>query len=212
MARPHEEQKRTFSEDTAPQPEQVTMRTDCTAQRGGPVKPTPGIRLPSIYVRFAFSPTVAKSPLHSSTWLGRHQGAGLAFLPDRLTSRGRPILVAFFAERGRRKPQKRRSPEQSLHRTSAPPLPTRAVILNGRSPRRISRAQPQPSLRQPNVERTLRSAAFALRSCRAIANVGASVHARAGPNQDSTRNREAQPHQTPAPAGATNISPGRSPG
>jgi hypothetical protein len=29
--RPHEEQKRTFSEDTAPQPEQVTMRTDCIA-------------------------------------------------------------------------------------------------------------------------------------------------------------------------------------
>jgi hypothetical protein len=33
MARPHEEQKRTFSEDTAPQPEQVTMRTDCIPQR-----------------------------------------------------------------------------------------------------------------------------------------------------------------------------------
>src|ERR1700687_2656413 len=31
MARPHEAQKRTFSEYTAPQPEQVTMRTDCTA-------------------------------------------------------------------------------------------------------------------------------------------------------------------------------------
>jgi hypothetical protein len=29
MARPHEEQKRTLSEDTAPQPEQITMRTDC---------------------------------------------------------------------------------------------------------------------------------------------------------------------------------------
>ena len=36
MARPHEEQKRTFSEHTAPQPEQVTMRTDCIprAKRG----------------------------------------------------------------------------------------------------------------------------------------------------------------------------------
>src|ERR1022692_3733686 len=32
-ARPHEEQKPTLSEDTAPQPEQVTMRTDCTAPR-----------------------------------------------------------------------------------------------------------------------------------------------------------------------------------
>jgi hypothetical protein len=39
MARPHEEQKRTFSEDTAPQPEQVTMRTDCNALRGEAVKP-----------------------------------------------------------------------------------------------------------------------------------------------------------------------------
>src|SRR5271165_109186 len=38
-ARPHEEQKRTFSEHTAPQPEQVTMRTDCTAPRGEAVKP-----------------------------------------------------------------------------------------------------------------------------------------------------------------------------
>src|SRR5208282_761799 len=38
MARPHEGQKRTFSEDTAPQPEQVTMRTDCTAPRGEAVK------------------------------------------------------------------------------------------------------------------------------------------------------------------------------
>jgi hypothetical protein len=33
-ARPHEEQKRTFSEDTAPQPEHVTTMTDCTAARG----------------------------------------------------------------------------------------------------------------------------------------------------------------------------------
>src|ERR1700730_10744905 len=31
MARPHEEQKRTFSEDATPQPEQVIMRTDCIA-------------------------------------------------------------------------------------------------------------------------------------------------------------------------------------
>src|ERR1700687_6367704 len=38
MARPHEEQKRTFSEDATPQPAQVIMRTDCIApcprQRG----------------------------------------------------------------------------------------------------------------------------------------------------------------------------------
>ena len=33
MARPHEKQKRTFSEERAPQPEQVTMRTDCIPQR-----------------------------------------------------------------------------------------------------------------------------------------------------------------------------------
>ena len=33
MARPHEEQKRTLSEHTAPQPEQVTMRTDCIPLR-----------------------------------------------------------------------------------------------------------------------------------------------------------------------------------
>jgi hypothetical protein len=39
MARPHEAQKRTLLEDTAPQPEQVTMRTDCTAPRGEAVKP-----------------------------------------------------------------------------------------------------------------------------------------------------------------------------
>jgi hypothetical protein len=32
-ARPHEEQKRTFSEDATPQPEQVIMRTDCTVPR-----------------------------------------------------------------------------------------------------------------------------------------------------------------------------------
>ena len=31
MARPHEAQNRTFSEHTAPQPEQVTMPTDCTS-------------------------------------------------------------------------------------------------------------------------------------------------------------------------------------
>jgi hypothetical protein len=39
MARPHEEQKRTFSEDTAPQPEQVTIPADCTPVRSAPVKP-----------------------------------------------------------------------------------------------------------------------------------------------------------------------------
>src|ERR1017187_9560410 len=33
MARPHEAQNRTFSEHTAPQPEQVTMWTDCTPAR-----------------------------------------------------------------------------------------------------------------------------------------------------------------------------------
>jgi len=32
-ARPHEEQKRTFSEDTAPQPEQVNIPADCTPVR-----------------------------------------------------------------------------------------------------------------------------------------------------------------------------------
>jgi hypothetical protein len=38
MARPHEEQKRTFSEDMDPQPEQVIMRTDCIAPPGEGVK------------------------------------------------------------------------------------------------------------------------------------------------------------------------------
>ena len=38
MARPHEEQKRTFSEHTAPQPEQVIMRTDCIAPPGEAAK------------------------------------------------------------------------------------------------------------------------------------------------------------------------------
>lgn len=40
MARPQEEQKRTFSEDTAPQPEQVTIPADCTPVRSAPVKPS----------------------------------------------------------------------------------------------------------------------------------------------------------------------------
>jgi hypothetical protein len=39
MARPQDEQNRTFSEDAAPQPEQVTMRTDCIALGSGAVKP-----------------------------------------------------------------------------------------------------------------------------------------------------------------------------
>src|ERR1700737_218700 len=38
-ARPHEEQKRTFSEDATPQPEQVIMRTDSIAPPGERVKP-----------------------------------------------------------------------------------------------------------------------------------------------------------------------------
>src|SRR5271157_5633862 len=39
MARPQEGHKRAFSEHNAPQPEQVIMRTDCTAPRGVAVKP-----------------------------------------------------------------------------------------------------------------------------------------------------------------------------
>src|ERR1700693_5394174 len=38
MTRPHEEQKRTFSEHTAPQPEQVIMRTHCIAPPGEAAK------------------------------------------------------------------------------------------------------------------------------------------------------------------------------
>jgi hypothetical protein len=45
MGRPHAEQKRTFSEDTAPQPEQVTIRRGLyrTTKQG---KATSGIRRP----------------------------------------------------------------------------------------------------------------------------------------------------------------------
>ena len=38
-ARPHEEQKRMFSEDTAPQPEQVTMRRIVPRRGGGSEAP-----------------------------------------------------------------------------------------------------------------------------------------------------------------------------
>src|ERR1700687_1007668 len=48
MARPQEGHKRAFSEHNAPQPEQVTMRTDCSALRGEALTPyvwnTPGSR------------------------------------------------------------------------------------------------------------------------------------------------------------------------
>jgi hypothetical protein len=37
MARPHEEQKRMFSADTDPQPEQVTMQKDCNAKPLDPI-------------------------------------------------------------------------------------------------------------------------------------------------------------------------------
>src|SRR5271166_5852830 len=39
MARPQEGHKRAFSEHNSPQPEQVTMRTDCIAPRAEAVKP-----------------------------------------------------------------------------------------------------------------------------------------------------------------------------
>jgi hypothetical protein len=48
IARPQEGHKQALSEHNAPQPEQVTMRTDCIAPRGETVKPygwnTPGSR------------------------------------------------------------------------------------------------------------------------------------------------------------------------
>ena len=58
-ARPHEGQKRTFSEDKVPQPGQVTMRTDCIAPRGEAVKPhvwnRPGSRKQILSNRLLFT-------------------------------------------------------------------------------------------------------------------------------------------------------------
>ena len=65
-ARPHEGQKRTFSEDTVPQPGQVTMRTDCIAPRGEAVKPhvwnRPGSRKQILSNRLLFTSHPAGSP------------------------------------------------------------------------------------------------------------------------------------------------------
>ena len=56
-ARPHERQKRTFSEDTLPQPGQVTMRTDCIPPRRKAVEPyCPILRVSNITVEKSVVP------------------------------------------------------------------------------------------------------------------------------------------------------------
>ena len=50
-ARPHEAQKRTFSEDATPQPEQVIMRTDCIVPRPRERSPFTALAMEYLFCR-----------------------------------------------------------------------------------------------------------------------------------------------------------------